>query len=59
MGAYKLGFVMAGSDPEILRIVAVPDFASFYDLHSVIQSVMGWKCHHFYSFESDGRRIAF
>lgn len=59
MGAYRLRFVISESDPEISRTVAVPDFSSFYDLHSIIQSVMGWKDHHFFAFESDGRRIAF
>lgn len=59
MGAYRLRFVIAGSDPEISRTVSIPDFASFYDLHSVIQSVMGWGGVHFFAFESDGRRIAF
>lgn len=59
MGAYRLRFVISGSHPEISRTVAVPDSASFYDLHSIIQSVMGWGDHHFFAFVSDGRRIAF
>ena len=59
MGAYRLRLVIPGSDPEISRTVAVPDFASFYDLHSIIQSVMGWGDHHFFAFETDGGRIAF
>lgn len=57
MGAYILRFVLIDSEPEISRTVAVPDFASLYDIHSVIQSVMSWEGYHLYAFEVDGELI--
>ena len=42
MKAYRLQISIRGAEPAISRIVDIPDHACFHDLHSVIQSVMGW-----------------
>jgi len=42
MKAYRLQISVRGAEPAISRIVDIPDHACFHDLHSVIQSVMGW-----------------
>lgn len=57
MGAYILRFVLIDSEPEISRTVAVPDFVSLQDIHSVIQSVMSWEGYHLYAFEVEGELI--
>lgn len=57
MKAYVLKVTLDDSDPEITRTVAVPAHASFADLHSVMQSLMGWMAYHEHAFEADDRMI--
>ena len=42
MRAYRLLITLLDAESKIDRTVAVPDHACFNDLHSIIQSVMGW-----------------
>lgn len=55
MPAYKLKITLDESKPKITRTVAVPDHASLADLHSIIQSVMGWQDYHLHRFIVDDR----
>ena len=41
MRGFNLKITLRDSDPKITRTVSVPENASFGDLHSIIQSVMG------------------
>ena len=53
MATYRLQISMKDADPEISRVVDVPTFACFNDLHSIIQSVMGWMDMEGHLFEKD------
>lgn len=55
MPAYKLKIALDESKPKITRTVAVPEDASLADLHSIIQSVMGWQDYHLHRFIVDDR----
>ena len=50
MRGFNLKITLRDSDPKITRTVSVPENASFGDLHSIIQSVMGWGDYHLYCF---------
>lgn len=53
MKAFTLKFELEDSDPAIVRTVAVPEFTSFADLHSIVQSVMTWSGFHQHVFKVD------
>lgn len=36
--------------PKVWRQIVIPSDVDFYDLHSVIQTSMGWKDHHLFAF---------
>lgn len=57
MRAYKLKMVVNGSKPKITRTIAIPETASFRDLHNVIQMVLGWYDQHLHSFDLGGREF--
>lgn len=57
MRAYKLKMVVDGSKPKITRTIAIPETASFHDLHIVIQTVLGWHDQHPHSFNLGGREF--
>jgi len=44
-------------EPEIWRVIEVPESYTFWDLHVAIQDAMGWLDYHLHSFElnSSGR----
>ncbi|VGO11811.1 hypothetical protein PDESU_00358 [Pontiella desulfatans] len=46
-------------EPLIWRRVAVPDSCSLGDLHSVIQTAMGWRDCHLHCFDIDGTKYTF
>ncbi|MGN0098131.1 MAG: plasmid pRiA4b ORF-3 family protein [Candidatus Methanomethylophilaceae archaeon] len=57
MRAFKLKMVLRGSNPKITRTVAIPENASFRDLHLTIQAVMGWYDYHLHVFMIGGTEI--
>jgi len=46
----QLKILLEGITPKIWRRFLVKDNISFYDLHNIIQPVMGWGNYHLYSF---------
>ena len=42
---------LIGTDPMVTRTFKVSSESSMYDLHHIIQVVMGWKNYHLYQFE--------
>lgn len=54
---YQLKIALMGSDPLVWRTVQVPATTTLKTLHQVIQTVMGWKNHHLWSFESKTRNF--
>ncbi len=57
MRAYKLKMTLRGSNPKITRTIAIPENASFRDLHAVIQVVMEWYDYHLHVFTVGGMEI--
>ncbi len=57
MRAYKLKMVVDGSKPKITRTIAIPETASFHDLHNAIQTALGWYDQHLHSFTVGGREF--
>jgi hypothetical protein len=54
---YELKIVLEGSSPPIWRRLQVPAFATFEDLHHVIQVAMGWDDQHLHKFQAGSKRI--
>jgi hypothetical protein len=44
-------------EPEIWRVLLVPESASLAKLHAVIQRAMGWTNSHLYQFEINGQQF--
>lgn len=53
----QLKIVLQGIDPPVWRRILVEDTISFYQLHDVIQSVMGWEDDHLFEFDQGGLSI--
>ena len=53
---FQLKISLIGSDPQIWRRILTPGTISVYDLHEVIQPVMGWQNCHLFNFEITGVR---
>lgn len=45
------------SDPLIFRTVLVKKATTFFELHHIIQIVMGWQNYHLFEFNLDGYRV--
>jgi hypothetical protein len=43
-------------EPEIWRIIEVPETYTFWDLHVAIQDAMGWLNYHLHAFVPDSSR---
>ncbi len=53
----QLHISLSGSQPLIWRRVLVPKNITFYGLHLVIQTAMGWEESHLYEFYLKGARV--
>lgn len=51
---YQLKVTLKGSRPTIWRRIQVPENISLYQLHLVLQAVMGWDNYHLYRFRIGG-----
>lgn len=40
---YQLKVTLGGVEPKVWRLIQVPSYYSFEDLHLIIQDAMGWK----------------
>lgn len=52
-----LHIAIAGIDPPIWRIVAVPETMTLEALHGTIQGVFAWFDYHLYAFEVNGKQF--
>lgn len=57
MSSFKVKLSYA-DDPEVYRIVAIPDYASLRDLQSIMLSVMSWDGVFGHRFYSDGKQVS-
>ena len=48
--AYRFRVELMGSDPLIWRVIEVPDFYTFWDLHVALQDALGWLDYHLHNF---------
>lgn len=55
---YQMKVTLKGIRPPIWRRFQVPGHVSFYQLHLVLQTVMGWEDHHLYQFVVDGLELS-
>ncbi len=55
----QLNVSLDKSDPIIWRRILIPDSITFFDLHHVLQIVMGWKNSHLFEFIVNDYRIGF
>ncbi|MEP7144792.1 MAG: plasmid pRiA4b ORF-3 family protein [Ferruginibacter sp.] len=53
----QLTISLKSSSPLIRRTVHLNKETSFFDLHHIIQIVMGWRNYHLFEFNLDGYRI--
>jgi len=53
----QLKIRLTNTKPPIWRRVLVKKETSFYELHHIIQIVMGWQNYHLYEFKGKGYRI--
>lgn len=59
----RFKITLLGSQPEIWRIIDIPDDYNFWELHVAIQDAMGWLDYHLHEFvpnkkgPTQGRRI--
>ncbi len=53
-GSYRVRLTLCDSDPPIVREIAVPKFATLFDLHNNIQSCFGWSDYHMHVFSYGG-----
>jgi len=54
--AYRIRVTLLGTDPEVWRLLAVRGGETLERVHGILQYAMGWRDHHLYRFEADGRR---
>ena len=60
---YRFKVSLLGIEPEIWRLIEVPETYTFWDLHVTLQDAMGWLDYHLHAFEpatlggSNTRRI--
>ena len=56
---YQFKITLIDTQPDIWRVIQVPDHYNFWDLHVAIQDAMGWlDCHlHEFNFASDKELI--
>jgi len=52
---YQLKITLKGSKPPIWRRVLVPENATLFSLHEIIQQVMGWQDYHLHAFTIAGQ----
>ena len=52
---YQLKVTLDGSKPPIWRRILVPGNTSLYNLHDILQIVMGWENYHLHMFTIDGQ----
>lgn len=50
MGAYQFLVTLKDVTPKVWRRIAVPATLDFYDLHSIIQTSVGWTDSHLFNF---------
>jgi hypothetical protein len=55
VNAYEIKITLKDSRPPIWRRVQVPATLTLYELHKVIQAVMGWQDYHLHYFLIDGQ----
>jgi hypothetical protein len=53
----QLKISLLGIEPEIYRVVHLPDTTKLRNLHKVIQNVMEWGDYHLYEFVRDRQRF--
>ncbi|MEO6733960.1 MAG: plasmid pRiA4b ORF-3 family protein [Ferruginibacter sp.] len=53
----QLTVSLQNSKPQIWRSILVNSHTTFFELHHIIQIVMGWKNYHLFEFNLDGYRI--
>lgn len=49
---YRFKISLLDIEPEIWRVIEVPESYTFWDLHVAIQDAMGWLDYHLHSFNS-------
>ena len=49
-GVMRFRISLTGIEPEIWRVIDVPESYSFWDFHVAIQDAMGWLDYHLHSF---------
>ena len=54
----QLNISIQHSEPLIFRTVQVKKETTFFELHHIIQIVMGWQNYHLFEFNLDGYRVA-
>lgn len=52
---YQLKVTLDGSKPPIWRRILVPGNTTLYNLHDILQIVMGWENYHLHMFTIDGQ----
>ncbi|MFP4173663.1 MAG: plasmid pRiA4b ORF-3 family protein [Candidatus Hydrogenedentota bacterium] len=50
---YRFRVSLTDIEPEVWRIIDVPESYTFWDLHVAIQDAMGWVDYHLHAFEPD------
>lgn len=53
----QLKISLRGLRPSVWRRILVEDTINFYELHNIIQKVMGWECYHLFEFDQGGLSI--
>jgi hypothetical protein len=49
--AYQFKITLLDIQPQIWRIIEVPETYTFWDLHVAIQDAMGWEDYHLHDFK--------
>jgi hypothetical protein len=55
---YQMKVTLKDIQPPIWRRFQVPGHLTFYQLHLILQMVMGWENHHLYQFVVDGQELS-
>jgi hypothetical protein len=48
---YQFKIVLNNTKPIVYRVIQVPEYYSFYDLHVAIQDALGWMDYHLHGFQ--------